>query len=151
MTTQLSSLFFEHYKSVETITIQQWIFPSVESILVLKKNEKKPPTLFLIYIQHEQYCITHWYKWRKNMNHFYTRDERWNGQPFICTLAQIYTSKNSEKQQHELHRQSTLANLMFYIGLKWLRIYSDLNRSAHLKLCKILSKYIWIKFPKNYI
>lgn len=102
------------YKSVETITIQQWIFPSVESILVLKKKKKQHCSL---YIQHEQYCITHWYKWRKKyMNHFYTPDERWNDQPFICTLAQIYTSKNSKKQQHELHRQSTLANLMFTLA-----------------------------------
>lgn len=44
------------YKSVETITIQQWIFPSVESILVLKKEKK---TNIVLYIYNMSNIVSH--------------------------------------------------------------------------------------------
>lgn len=43
------------YKSVETITIQQWIFPSVESILVFKKKKNN----IVLYIYNMSNIVSH--------------------------------------------------------------------------------------------
>lgn len=43
------------YKSVETITIQQWIFPSVESILVFKKKNNN----IVLYIYNMSNIVSH--------------------------------------------------------------------------------------------
>lgn len=43
------------YKSVETITIQQWIFPSVESILVFKNKKNN----IVLYIYNMSNIVSH--------------------------------------------------------------------------------------------